>query len=418
MAVNNFTLIVIGQVISLLGSAMLRFALNLYVLDITGRADIFAAVIAISSIPAIIFSPIGGAIADRFNRRNLMVIFDFSSSAIVLLLILLMGTGTIPVAAIGAILTILAIISSMYQPAVQASVPTLVSGDQLAGANGIVSGVGALAGLLGPVLGGVMYGFIGLKILVIISCIAFFLSAVMEIFIRIPFTKRTSDKRIIGTILNDVKDGFLYIAKKKTIILKVVSVAAVLNLILTPLFIIGTPYILRVAMKSTDIQYGIGLGILQLSAIVGALSTGVFAKKLRISKLHIPIIAIALLLLPMAFAVTPAFLELGYMPSFALFFLFTFAAFFILTLVSVFVVTDIQKMTPNEMLGKVLATMMAVSQIAAPLGQALYGALFQILNDRLYVPLLFASVFTAVIALGARKLLRQEQPAVGHQTSD
>ncbi|MDR0517471.1 MAG: MFS transporter, partial [Fibromonadaceae bacterium] len=231
---RNFTLVVIGQVISLLGSAMLRFALNLYVLDITGRADIFAAVIAISSIPAIIFSPIGGAIADRFNRRNLMVIFDFSSSAIVLLLILLMGTGTIPVAAIGAILTILAIISSMYQPAVQASVPTLVSGDQLAGANGIVSGVGALAGLLGPVLGGVMYGFIGLKILVIISCIAFFLSAVMEIFIRIPFTKRASDKRIIGTILNDVKDGFLYISKKKTIILKVVSVAAVLNLILTP----------------------------------------------------------------------------------------------------------------------------------------------------------------------------------------
>jgi MFS family permease len=124
---HNFILVVIGQVISLLGSAMLRFALSLYVLDTTGRADIFALVIAISVIPSIIFSPFGGAIADRFNRRNLMVIFDFSSSAIVFFLILLMNISKIPIAVIGVMLAILAIISSMYHPAVQASVPLLVS---------------------------------------------------------------------------------------------------------------------------------------------------------------------------------------------------------------------------------------------------------------------------------------------------
>jgi MFS family permease len=78
---RDFSLVVMGQIVSIFGSAILRFALDLYVLDVTGRADIFALVIALSAIPGILFSPVGGAIADRFNRRNLMVILDFSNSA-------------------------------------------------------------------------------------------------------------------------------------------------------------------------------------------------------------------------------------------------------------------------------------------------------------------------------------------------
>ena len=75
---------VVGQIISILGSALLRFALSLFVLDITGRADLFAVLFAISSLP-VLLTPFGGAIADRFNRRNLMVLFDFISSGIVLI---------------------------------------------------------------------------------------------------------------------------------------------------------------------------------------------------------------------------------------------------------------------------------------------------------------------------------------------
>jgi MFS family permease len=290
----------------------------------------------------------------------------------------------------------------------------LVSGENLATANGIVNGVGSLAGLLGPVLGGVLFSVIGLKTLVIISCAAFFLSAIMEIFIHIPFTKRTSGKHIIATIINDVKDGFYYIMKGNPIILKIVFLASIMNFTLTPVFIIGTPYILRVAMKSNDIQYGIGLGILELSTIIGALSTGIFAKKISIRKLYIPLIIIALLLLPMSLAVTRVFLGFGYWPSFILFFLFTIIAAIILTVVSIFVITEIQKITPNHVLGKVMGIMTASSQIAAPLGQMLFGILFQVLNNAVYVPLLFASGFTAIIALGTRKILHDE---VSHENN-
>ena len=86
---KNFHLMVFGQIISILGSALLRFALSLYVLDSTGSESLFATMFAISNIP-LLLAPLGGAVADRFNRRNLMVLFDFTSSAIVLCLILQM----------------------------------------------------------------------------------------------------------------------------------------------------------------------------------------------------------------------------------------------------------------------------------------------------------------------------------------
>ncbi|MEC3052430.1 MFS transporter, partial [Bacillus tropicus] len=187
-----------GQIITILGSTLLRFALSLYVLDITGRADIFAGLYAVTSIPFLL-APLGGAIADRFNRRNVMVIFDFINAAIVLSFIVLLFIGSVSILLIGTIMFLLAIISAMYSPVVMASIPQLVPEKKLEQANGIVNGVQALSNIVAPVLGGILYGIIGLKTLVIISCLAFFLSAILEMFITIPFIKRVQESHIIPT---------------------------------------------------------------------------------------------------------------------------------------------------------------------------------------------------------------------------
>ena len=81
---RNFVMVVIGQLISLFGNSILRFALALYVLDITGSATIFGTVTGFAIIPTIILSPFGGMIADRVNRRNIMVVLDFLTSFLVL----------------------------------------------------------------------------------------------------------------------------------------------------------------------------------------------------------------------------------------------------------------------------------------------------------------------------------------------
>lgn len=72
---KDFTLVVIGQIISLFGNAVIRFALPLYLLNQTGSSALFGAVLACANVPMMLLSPVGGLAADRVNKRNVMVIF-------------------------------------------------------------------------------------------------------------------------------------------------------------------------------------------------------------------------------------------------------------------------------------------------------------------------------------------------------
>lgn len=403
---KDFNLMVIGQIISILGSALLRFALSLYVLDITGRADLFAVLFAISSVPMLL-APLGGAIADRYNRRNLMVIFDFMSSIIVFIFFAMLAIGNSSVLLIGVVMVLLSFVSAMYAPTVMASIPVLVEEEKLEQANGIVNGIQALSNVAAPVLGGILYGLIGLKVLVIVSGVFFFLSAILEMFIHIPFMQREQSRHIIPTLVNDLKEGFSYVVKQ-SFIFKCMILAALLNLLLTPLFVVGVPIILRVTMQSSDTLYGVGMGLIDFATILGALSMGYFAKKMGINNLYIWIFITALLIVPMALSVTPLLLNIGYYPSYTLFVVSALLIAMIMTIISIYVITVVQKETPNENLGKVMAIIIAVSQCMAPIGQILYGVLFEAFSVKVYVPILIISIVMVVMAIATKRILRFE----------
>ena len=127
---RNFTLVVIGQIISLFGNAILRFALPLYLLRETGSPALFGAVTAISFIPMVVLSMIGGVLADRVNKRNIMVMLDFCTAAIVLAFYFLLGEAPAVPLFIAAMMMLYGI-SGTYQPAVQASIPILVPQEKL-----------------------------------------------------------------------------------------------------------------------------------------------------------------------------------------------------------------------------------------------------------------------------------------------
>lgn len=403
---KDFKLMILGQVISIFGAALLRFALSLYVLDITGRADMFALLYAISNIPFLL-SPLGGAIADRFNRRNLMVIFDFTSSTVVFCLFMFMSVEMATVTTIGVIMVLLSVIGSLYTPAVTASIPLLVRNEKLEGANGIVQAVQALSGVTAPILGGMLYSALGIRILVIISSMAFFLSAIMEIFIKIPFVKRERDEHIISTIAKDMKEGFLYVVKQ-SFIFKSMMMAAVINLVLSPLLIVGSPIILRVTLHSSDKMQGIGIGLISFASILGTLTIGFFAKRIEMNTLYRLIAAIALLVVPIAVSVLPVILGLGYYPAFALFMVGAILIAMSTTIISILILARVQRVTSNEKLGKVMSIIMAISQCAAPLGQVIYGLVFESFSNMLYLPILLVSLLMFLIAFVARQMFAAE----------
>ena len=133
---KDFMLVVIGQIISLFGNATIRFALPLYLLNLTGSSALYGTVTACAFIPAILLSPIGGIVADRVNKRNIMVILDFFTAAVILAFSLLMNEVNL-ILLLTVTLMFLYGIAGAYQPSVQASIPALTNQDNFMAANSI-----------------------------------------------------------------------------------------------------------------------------------------------------------------------------------------------------------------------------------------------------------------------------------------
>ncbi|MDR1131297.1 MAG: MFS transporter [Oscillospiraceae bacterium] len=403
---RNFRLMAAGQVVTVLGSSLLRFALSLYVLDMTGRADLFAALFAISSIP-VLMAPVGGAISDRFNRRNLMVLYDVACCGVTLAFLFIMLSGRASVFAVGAVMVILGIVGAMETPNGTACIPLLVEQDRLESANGVIQAVQSLSGIAAPVLGGVLYGVLGIRALVAISCAAFAAAAVTEMFINIPFAKRQREGGMIQTLAGDLKDGFAYVWREP-FIRRLMILAALLNLVLVPCFLVAAPLILRMTLHSGDVIYGAGMGFIEVATILGALSIGVFSKKMRMNTMWRWVLVIALLFVPLALSVSPAALGTGFWPPFVIFMLCVMLMAAMTTILSIFVIVRIQARTPGELLGKVMAIIQAVAQCAAPIGQLLYGGAFQGFSGAVCVPLLLAGTFTLIIAFVGKIIFKGE----------
>ena len=88
---RDFTLVVVGQIISLLGNAVLRFVLPLYLLDVTGSRSLFGLCSAAAFAPMVVLTPLGGVVADRLHKQRIMVVLDFFTCALVALTALALG---------------------------------------------------------------------------------------------------------------------------------------------------------------------------------------------------------------------------------------------------------------------------------------------------------------------------------------
>lgn len=282
---RDFSIMILGQIISLFGNSILRFSLSLYVLDVTGSAAVFGTILAVSMIPTVILSPFGGVLADRLPKQKIMTILDFVTAGMIVSYDVIFGsTGSL--AAVAVFMILLTLIQAFYQPAVQASIPLLAAREHLMAANGIVMQVQALAGLLGPILAGMLYGIGGVKPILAASAVCFFLSAVMELFLRIPHDKRVPEASPVRTALLDLKEALLYLIKENTCLFKLLIIVAGINLFLSALFIIGLPYLVKIYLGMSAQAYGFAEAALGLGSILGGLLSGLAGKKIKFKQSH------------------------------------------------------------------------------------------------------------------------------------
>ena len=173
-------------------------------------------------------------------------------------------------------------IAGAYQPSVQASVPALVSTEYFMEANSVINIIGSFSALLGPVLGGMLYSAYGLGPVLWVCMVCFLLSAVMEIFIRIPFVRQEQGVGIWKTVKGDFSESIRYIWKEKPEIGKGLTAVCGINLFLSAMIVVGLPYIvtevLPLEAAVANKLYGFAQGALAAGGLAGGIGAGVLQK--------------------------------------------------------------------------------------------------------------------------------------------
>ncbi len=400
---RDFTLMVIGQVISLFGNSILRFALSMAVLDMTGSAAQFAGISALSLIPTIVLSPFGGMLADRVSRKGIMASLDFFTAGLLLAFLLAYQAcpGTL---LIGGVMLLLSVIQSFYSPSVNSSIPLLAETEQLPAANGVVTQVSALANLFGPVLGGLLYGFFGLKLILPVSIVCFFLSAVMECFLHIPYEKRPMEGSVLQTVKSDFGAALGFLVRGKPEILRVLLVAVGLNLFFSSMLSVGLPCLIKMQLGLSDLLYGVAQAAMSVGMILGGMLAGLTAQKTETEKMYLFLVVTGALAAPMGAAVI---FTTAPSASFVVLLLCVTAMMCSCTLFNVMTQTLLQTWTPTELLGKVMSVVSTASMCAMPIGQALYGLLFDRAGRFSFLLVWFAGTVCIVLSLSMRKALKR-----------
>ncbi|MDY2626782.1 MAG: MFS transporter [Lachnospiraceae bacterium] len=400
---RNFIMVIAGQIISLFGNAVLRFALPLYLLNETGSAALFGVVTACAFIPMIVLGPVGGILADRVNKRNIMVILDFSTALLVLGVILLLGKINLVMLLLCA-LFILYGINGAYQPAVQASIPALLSGEHIMQGNAAINLVSSLAGLIGPVIGGVLFGFYGIMPVLYSGMFCFFISAIMEIFIQIPFEKKPAEGNIFAIGFGDLRESFHYIYREQPLIMKFSLAVAAINMVLSSLVIIGLPVIITQMLEfdseTANRLYGYAESVFAMGSLCGGMGAGLSAKKIKVKNGWLLLLYDALTLIPMGISIM---IPVSAMFSYSIILVSCFCMAFLSTLFSIQIMSYLQIIVPAELMGKVVSCVICIGMCASPIGQAIYGGLFERFREGIFAVFFAAALLTVMVALSLKK---------------
>lgn len=391
---KNFIIIVIGQIISLFGNAIQRFSMSLYLLEFTGSTAAFANILAISTIPYILFAPIAGRLSDKINRKKIMVYLDLFCSILIGIyaLILLRGRDSELIVAI--VMFMLSVCYTLYGPAVVSSIPQIVEEDKLTSANGIINQVGSVVNFLGPILAGVLYGLVGIKLIVIINAISFLVSAIMELFLDIPDVVKTDEGKVLSMdfikkSFIDMGDSFIYLKKEKKIILGIIASYALCNIFLVPILSIVAPYFINILLELPSQVYGVVEGICVLGMILGGFWISIKPKMFLMKKVHYTYIPMIVGVTLMA---TLGFIRLNNYVLAGLFGVSGMAIMLSLSLSNVLTLTFIQQEVPSNMLGRVSAFSTAVATISVAPGQLLFG---QVIDMGIHIGVIL--IITAIV---------------------
>ncbi|MBA3468293.1 MAG: MFS transporter [Herpetosiphonaceae bacterium] len=269
----GFSIVWFGQLVSMLGSSMTGFALTFWAWQITGQATALALVGFFSFAPAIIVSPLAGALVDRWNRKLVMMLSDLAAGLSTIVILILYYTGNLQIWHLYLTGAFSSVFQAFQWPAYSAAISTMLPKKHYARANGMITMAESASGIVAPALAGFLLLIIGISGVLLIDVVTFVVAVGSLLFVHIPQPKASAaGAEGKGSLWKESGYGFRYILARPSL-LGLQLTFFVINFVGSFQFTLLAPMILArtnsnaAAMGTVQSAFGIGglLGGLLLS---------------------------------------------------------------------------------------------------------------------------------------------------------
>jgi MFS family permease len=270
---KKFLLLWMGELISSIGGGLTSFGLGTYIFYETGSAAGMSLVTLLGFLPTLLLSVPAGVLADRFDRRLLMMIGDGFSGLGILFILICMKSGSATFVQICIGVTVSAIFSSLLEPAYRSTITDILTKEEFSKANGLVSLAGSARYLVSPVIAGFLLTISDISLLLIIDICTFFVTVIATAIVRKGVkTSRSTDRQ---PFFASMKEGWQAVHGRKGVFL-LIMVSSAITMFMGILQILERPMILSFADSEI---LGIAESVCACGMLAAALILGIFGIK-------------------------------------------------------------------------------------------------------------------------------------------
>ena len=283
---RRFILLWAGELISSIGGGLTSFGLGVYIFQQTGSAASMSLITLLGFLPTLLLSVPAGVLADRYDRRLLMMIGDGCSALGILFILICMMKGGASLIQICIGVLISAVFSALLEPAFRATITDLLTKEEYSRAGGLVSLAGSARYLLSPVLAGFLLTISDVKLLLVIDICTFFLTVLCAAAVRRCIGKKTSESK--ENFLSSIREGWRILQERKGVFF-LVLVSSAITLFMGIFQILAEPMVLSFSNART-------LGITETICASGMLVSGLILSIRGIRKNFVAIMSISLMM--------------------------------------------------------------------------------------------------------------------------
>ena len=378
---SNLLIFSCAKLVSSFGSAIYTFALGLYVLKTTGSGLSFAITLVVSILPTIIVSPFAGVLADKLNKKVLVITMDLLNGVLLLFIYFFSRSFGLSLYMIYISTFLISVISIIFDMSLQSAIPNIVSNDNLLKITSISKVIESVSSIIGPMIGGLVFAFWDIRFFILINGISFILAAISEIFMDFKLNINVIQIKYQKiSMLKDIFDAFKYIQGKLEL-KKIIVLLVALNFFTSLSLSVPLPYILNEVLKIDSYYFGIIQGACPIGMIIGAIFVKKIFNEMHFDRLLIILnssFSILIMLIGLPLFLSKLHLNLIFINI--LYIIIMFCIGVVISLIDVPVFYILQKTIDAEFRARVLSLALSIVKIASPIALILSGSLIGILS--------------------------------------